>query len=136
MNVNNQGITLGTEKFNVKRVPPPTFQVIGNGAPIDVRKGAAASSLRSLTIRAVADEDFASTNPEDARYRVGEATVSLGRGTRRVAGPVALGNISGLAAQAQAGDRYVIEIKSYQRQNFQGNVSNTAMNEPIIIPLN
>ena len=135
MNVNNQGVTLGTEKFNVKRVPAPKFRVLGNGAQIDVRQGAAASSLRSLSVQAVADEDFASTNPDDARYRVGEAVVSLGRGSRRL-GSTGLGNISSLASQAQPGDRYVIEIKSYQRLNFQGNTSSTPSSEIITIPLN
>ncbi|MFT4033181.1 MAG: gliding motility protein GldM [Siphonobacter sp.] len=135
LNVVNMGTTLGTEKFNVRRVPAPKLVAYGNGSQLDTRKGAGASQLRVLEVKAVADEDFAASNPEDAKFRISDAQISLARGQKRVAGPVSLGNISSMAATAQAGDRYVIEVKGYQRQNFQGKVSSTALNEIITIPL-
>ncbi len=136
LNVVNMGNTLGTEKFNVRRVPAPQLVPYGNGAKLDVRKGIGASQLRVLEVRAIADEDFAASNPEDAKFRVSDVQISLARGSKRVAGPVSQGNIASLAATAQPGDRYVIEVKGYQRQNFQGKVSTTTINEPITVPLN
>ena len=60
---------------------------------------------------------------------------ALARGERRrVAGPLTLsggGSIASLAQQAQPGDRYVIEIKKVERQNFKGQVSSVEMGSPI-----
>jgi gliding motility-associated protein GldM len=139
VNVVNQGVTLGQDKFNVRRVPKPTLVVRGNGSPIDERRGAGASSLRSIDVQAVADESFKATNPEDAQFRVSEVNISLARGSRRVSGTSfngSGGNISSLAQQAQAGDRYVVEINGVQRRNFQGNISQIPLKQVINIPLN
>jgi len=139
MNVNNQGNTLGIERFKVRLVPKPEIQVFGNGRLIDEKRGEAASSLRSLDVRAVADENFKATNPEDARFRVTSVTVNLVRGGRRV-NFVELGgsgSIGNLAQQAQSGDRYVVEVKGVQRMNFQGKIMPVNIGNRVIpIPLN
>ncbi|MCY7351304.1 MAG: gliding motility protein GldM [Cytophagaceae bacterium] len=125
MRVVNQGNVLGEENFKVRLVPKPDIVVFSNGAPVNEKQGMSASSLRSIDVRAVADPDFKATNPEDAQYRVTEVIVSLVRGNRRI-GNISLsggGSISGLAQTAQAGDRYVVEVKGCQRKNFQGNIS-------------
>jgi hypothetical protein len=44
--------------------------------------------------------------------------------------------ISSLAAQAQPGDRYYIEVKGVQRRNFRGGVESIPYNRVINIPLN
>jgi gliding motility-associated protein GldM len=139
LNVNNQGNTLGVERFKVRLVPKPDIVVYGNGRPIDEKRGEAASALRSLEVRAVADENFKATNPEDAKFRVTDVTVNLVRGGRRI-NAVEVGgggSISGLAQAAQPGDRYVLEIKGCQRMNFQGKVSSVNIGNKIVtIPLN
>ncbi len=136
----NGGNVMGDEPFKVRLVPKPEIVVFGNGGPIDERRGASASGLRSIEVRAVADEDFKVTNPEDARYRIGEVLVSLARGGRKVAGPVSLsggGSIGSLAQSAQPGDRYVVEVKGCERKNFQGNVSSVNIGNLVRnIPLN
>ena len=94
--------------------------------------------MRSIEARVIAEESFKSTNPEDARYRSGEVSVSLVRGSKRV-GEVTLqggGNISSLSQNAQAGDRYYIEVRSFQRQNFRGTVETTPITIVKNIPLN
>ncbi len=139
MNVENNGITLQTFPFPVRRVPKPTIKMFGNGSPIDERRGAAASGLRVLSARAIADESFKSTNPEDANFRVAEFEVNLARGSRKIGGNTYSGeaNISGLAQQAQAGDRYVIVIKRVERKNFKGEVETVDVGDLFFtIPLN
>lgn len=126
LSVINQGNVLGTDPFKVQRVPKPSIELRVNNAAYDRRRGAAASSARSIQVVAIPDEGFKNFSPEDARFRVSQIEVSLARGSRRVAGPLNLaggGSISSLAQQAQAGDRYVIEIKKVERQNFKGQVS-------------
>ena len=135
MNVINSGITLQTFNFPVRRVPKPTIKMLG----IDERKGASATGLRTLTIGAIADESFKATNPEDAAFRVAEFEVNLARGIRRVGSGTFSGtaNISNLAQQAQAGDRYVIIVKRVERKNFKGEVESVDVGEIIFnIPLN
>lgn len=138
VNVVNQGVTLGKDEFKVRRVPRPQLVVYGNGSAIDLRKGSAATALRSIDVRAIADESFKATNPEDANFRVSEVIISLGRGQRKVTGTNFSGgggNITSLAQQAQPGDRYVVEINGIQRRNFQGNISSIPVKESIVIPL-
>jgi gliding motility-associated protein GldM len=129
MNVVNDGITLQTFNFPVRRVPKPTIKLLG----IDERRGAPASGLRTLNIGAIADESFKATNPEDAQFRVAEFEVNLARGSRKVGGGTFSGtaNISNLAQQAQAGDRYVVVVKRVERKNFKGEVESVDVGEVI-----
>ncbi len=133
LNINNAGNRLGTENFRVQRVPKPDIQLIGNGSAIDEKRGASASGLRTLTVKAIADESFRNFNPDDAQFRISEITVNLARGSRRVDGVTLAGggSIASLAQQAQPGDRYVVEIKGCQRRNFRGAVENINLGNPI-----
>lgn len=129
MDVINGGIVLQPFNFPVRRVPKPTIKLLG----IDERRGAQASGLRTLTIGAIADESFKSTNPEDAAFRVAEFEVNLARGSRKLGGGTFSGtaNISNLAQQAQAGDRYVVVVKRVERKNFKGEVESVDVGEVI-----
>ncbi len=139
LNVSNGGTLLGKETFRVRRVPRPEIKVYGNGGELDEKRGASASGLRVIEARALADESFKATNPEDAQFRVSEIYVALARGTKKVGDVSGSGsvNISALAAQAQAGDRYYIEVKGVQRKNFRGTVESIPVGNVIKnIPLN
>jgi gliding motility-associated protein GldM len=130
LNVSNQGNLLGSDEFKVRTVPKPSLEIRVNGAVFDERKGSPASGTRSINVVAIPDESFRNFSPEDAQFRVGQIQVSLARGQRRIGSPVTLqggGSISSLAAQAEPGDRYVIEILSIQRKNFKGTVSDVEM---------
>ena len=138
LNINNGGILLGVEKFRVRRIPKPEVKVFGNGGELDEKRGASATGLRSIEARVIAEESFKATNPEDAQYRSGEVSVSLVRGSKRM-GEVVLqggGSIGSLSQNAQAGDRYYIEVRSYQRKNFRGTVETTPLTIVKNIPLN
>lgn len=132
MNVVNDGVNLETFPFPVRTVPKPTVVIMANGATIgdDIeKKGLAASSVRTISAKAISDEDFRATNPEDANFRVTGIKVSLARGTRYVdsiSGGASV-NINTLAQQAQAGDRYIIEVSGVQRKNFKGNVEDVSV---------
>jgi gliding motility-associated protein GldM len=138
LNINNGGILLGVEKFRVQRIPKPEIRVFGNGGELDEKRGASASGLRSVDVRAIAQESFKLTNPDDANYRVSEVYVALARGQKKI-GDVTLqggGSISSLAANAQAGDRYYIEVKGVQRKNFRGAIETIPFSMVKNIPLN
>ena len=139
LNVNNAGTLLGKETFRVRRVPRPDIKIVGSsGAELNDKSGENSAALRFVNAKAIADESFAATNPEDANYRVSEIEVALARGTKRVAS-ITLpggGSISSLAGQAQAGDRYRIEVKGVQRKNFKGSVETIPFSFVKVIPLN
>lgn len=127
LSVSSNGFNIGSETFSVKRVPKPTIQVFGPGnKPVNLKQGEDISRFRSITVKAIPDEDFASFLPRDARYKVVEADIVLARGSRPAAPPMKLtnetANLSSLMSKAKPGDRLVIEVKKVQRMNFRNQI--------------
>ncbi|UFH53722.1 gliding motility protein GldM [Spirosoma sp. KNUC1025] len=134
LNISNSGSLLGTERFKVNKVPRPTLEIFVGGTRANDPRGVPVSSARSVRIQAVADPSFAAYSPDDANFRTTGATVSLVRGTRRVKfATVAAGggSIADLAAEAQPGDRLVIQVEGVQRRNFRGEISDVPMGSPL-----
>lgn len=140
LTVTNAGTALGTEKFGVRRVPKPEILPYSGSKELDQKTGVPATSLRSLSMKAIADESFAEFLPKDANFRVAEYNVYLARGNRpvdqqRVNGPDA--DLRSFAAKAKAGDRVVIEVTKVQRMNFRKEVVDVPMGtKTFTIPLN
>ncbi|GAB2577318.1 type IX secretion system motor protein PorM/GldM [Spirosoma areae] len=134
LNISNAGSLLGVEKFRVNKVPRPTLQISVGGVLANDPRGVPVSSARSVKIQAVSDPSFAAFSPDDAKFRTTGATISLVRGVKRVTsvnvGPGG-GSIAGLAAEAQSGDRLVIQVEGVQRQNFRGEISDIPMGSPL-----
>ena len=134
LSVSNNGTPIGSEKFGVRRVPKPELVPYSGNKPLDLKTGVPASSIRSLTMRAVADESFAQFLPKDAQFRVAEYTVYLARGNRPVDQAKANGpdvDLRGFASKAKAGDRIVIEVSKVQRMNFRKEIIDVPMGTPI-----
>ncbi len=140
LNVSNSGTLIGTEKFTVNRVPKPEIAAYSGNKELNQKQGESATSLRSLTMRAIADETFKSLLPEDANFRVAEYNVYLARGSRPVAQTKSNGpevDLRSFAAQAKAGDNLVIEVTKVQRMNFRKEVVDVPMGTKVFnIPLN
>jgi len=134
LTISNAGSVLGTERFRVNRVPRPSLEYFVGGSKVTDPRGVPASGARSVRVVAVADESFRNYSPEDANFRVTGMTVLLARGTRRI-GVVQLGpgggSIGNLAAEAQPGDRLVIQVDGVERRNFRGEISEVAMGSPV-----
>jgi gliding motility-associated protein GldM len=142
LTVNNDGVKLEDFPFKVRRVPKPDIQVLANNATVtdDVKKrGMAASSVRKINIQAIADEDFKANNPDDAKFRVSDYSIFLASGTRpkdRIENVSGSQDISRLAQQAEAGDRYLVIVNKVQRMNFKGQVEDVNVGQySIEIPL-
>ncbi len=142
LEVRNEGILLETFPFNVRRVPKPTIVASANNARVDEnvkKRGLVASSVRQISVSALADEDFKANNPEDAAFRVSSFDIFLASGTRpkgnlkNVSGNV---NVSQLAQQAEPGDRYLIVVNKVERKNFKGEIEEVNVGEfTVEIPL-
>lgn len=120
----NGGATIGTENFDVKPIPKPSFVARDNsGKAIDLMNGVRGSSMTGLRIAAEADENFKAEVPKDAIFRIRQMEVILARGTQRVATINAtseLPDISAWRSQFRPGDRISVNIKAVTRRTFLG----------------
>jgi hypothetical protein len=116
-------------------------RLTSRGQELNQKAGESISRLRSLEVKAVAEEGFAQFLPKDAQYRVTDWTITLARGNRPVGTPIKATsekvNLSGLLGAAKPGDRLVVEVKEVQRMNFRRQIEKVNMSvPPQIIPLN
>ncbi len=138
LNVSSNGALVGSRSFGVRRIPQPTLKAFTDQGEVNMKSGISAKTPR-LYLKAVPDESFQQFLPEDAKFRVAQAEVTLvsggiGRNTMQVGETI---NLSAIAAQARKGDQLVIEIKRVQRQNFRKEVENFGNFQRFInIPLN
>ena len=124
LSVSNGGTYIGSKEFGVRPVPAPEIVFATPQGPINLKTGMSAKTPR-MQIGALADENFQQTLPDDAKFRVAEATLTLvsgglARGSINVSGGVA--NLASLLANARKGDLLNVEIKLVQRQNFRNQV--------------
>jgi gliding motility-associated protein GldM len=126
LSVSSGGNFIGTESFEVKRIPQPNIKVYGQGGKeVNILQGEDLSKLRMIEIKAVPDESFAQFLPKDARYRVVDADIILARGSRPIDKAEMRDqkvNLNAFVAKGKSGDRIVIEVKKVQRMNFRNQV--------------
>lgn len=140
LNVASGGNAIGSETFGVRLIPKPTIECRAGSKPVNEKTGVPAPGPRSLTMKAIPDEGFATFLPKDARYRVAEWDCILVRGKRPVATnnfKSETGNLTNFAATAQPGDRILIEVKKVTRTNFMNKVEEVSLGTIIKnVPLN
>ena len=123
LTVSSNGNRIGSREFGVRRIPAPTIKVYTDQGEVNMKDGIAAKTPRIL-LRAEPDPSFAEFLPNDAKFQVAEAELTLvsgglGRGSMRSGGQVNLGQIN---RNARKGDIISVEIKKVQRQNFRRQV--------------
>lgn len=121
MTVKSSGSLIGTKTFTVKDIPKPSYELKIPSSAGNIVDGVKGTAFRQLTIDAVAEANFASDVPKDARYRIREVEVKLIRNgdprkqqvfkTNKI-------NLSSFASQTRKGDIYVFTIKQVVRVNF------------------
>ncbi len=139
LSVSSGGNPIGSQKFEVRRIPKPDIQCWVGGRPANEKQGTPITAVRNMNLKAIPDASFATFLPDDARFRVSRYEVTLVRGKRpaipaiQVSGPNA--DLSSVVNAAREGDRLYIEVKGVQRQNFQGNVEDVQVSKVFNIPL-
>jgi gliding motility-associated protein GldM len=140
VNVASNNTALGSQTFGVRLIPKPTIEATSNGAPVNEKSGMTAPGPRSITMKAIPDDGFKTFLPKDARYRVALWDCILVRGKRPVATQNVTSetaNLASFAAQAQPGDRILIEVKKVTRTNFLNQTEDVSLGTIIKnIPLN
>jgi hypothetical protein len=138
LKVSSNGNFIGSRSFGVRKIPSPTITAYTDQGEINLKDGIPAKSPR-LYLRPIPDASFAEFLPDDAKFRVAEAQITLvsgGIGRRSITvGETA--NLAQLTASARKGDQLVIEVRKVQRQNFRKEVEDFQnFNRIISIPLN
>ena len=123
LTVSSNGNRVGSREFGVRAIPAPEIKAYTDQGEVNLKDGIPAKTPR-LILRAQADPSFAEFLPNDAKFRVSEAEITLvsgglGRGSIRSGERV---NLSSITRNARKGDQLVIEIKKVQRQNFRKQV--------------
>jgi len=124
MTVRNSGVTVGTADFRVKSIPNPSIEMKFRDK-IDLEKGITARDVRgNLTVSAIAEANFATDVPKDAKYRVEGVEVYLKTGSnarvslKENSGRVSVRSIS--SAVPKKGDFLVVKITRISRINYKG----------------
>lgn len=121
LTVSSGGNVIGSREFGVRAIPAPEIKVFTSQGEVNLKDGINARTPE-LFLRADADPSFAQFLPNDAKFQVAEAEVTLvsgglGRGSIRTGNRINLRGMNG-----RKGDQIVIEIKKVQRQNFRKQV--------------
>ncbi|MDH5608050.1 MAG: gliding motility protein GldM [Cyclobacteriaceae bacterium] len=130
---------IGSREFAVRPIPAPDIKAFTDRGEVDQKAGIS-SKTPKLYLNAVPEAGFAEFLPDDAKFRVAQAEITLvsggiARGTIQVNGNQA--NMAQIASSARKGDVIVVEIKKVQRQNFKGQVEDfPRFTRFISIPLN
>ncbi len=138
--VSSNGNALSTENFGVRLIPKPEIVLMSGGRPVNMAVGADVPGPRELTLMAKPDETFKNSNPDDAKYSVTRFKITLARQKRQIATQDVSANainLSGMAAQAKPGDRYVIQVQEVKRKNFRGSIEPVSgVNSVMTVSLN
>lgn len=138
--VTNAGANLGTEPFEVKRIPRPhVVRKDQTGKDIDMKMGLKISGLTQCRVAVEADESFKENVPKDASYRIRSMEVMLRRGVQFVKTMnITSENIdlTTWKAELRPGDVLVCNIKTVVRKTFLGEDDRVDFNEYVLIPLN
>lgn len=121
LNVSSGSNRIGSREFGVRAIPAPDIKVFTSRGEVNLKDGIDARTPE-LILKAIPDESFAQFLPNDAKFRIAEAEITLvsgglGRGSTRSGEKVNLRGMNG-----RKGDQIVIEIKKVERQNFRRQV--------------
>ncbi len=142
INVASEGSAIGKVEFPVRKIPRPNIVIKVNGAPVDLKRGLTAPGPASMQVDAEPEPNFAAALPKEARYKVSAGEILLARGKRPVGQVQISGSMVGLGnlrSQAQAGDRYVVEIKGVKRMNFRDQIEDVPIPTSasiVVVPIN
>lgn len=122
IDVSSSGLFIGSREFQAKPVPLPRLDVRPNGQPYDANNGLD-DKPSNLVLFLAPEPDFQDRFPDDARFLVSKATISLARGKTRkrtiqVDSPQSRIDLSSMISQMQSGDRIVVFVEEIVRVNY------------------
>lgn len=121
MTVSSNGNKIDSKEFAVRTIPAPEIKVYTSRGEVNLAEGIDYNTPE-LYLKAIPDPSFAQFLPDDAKFKIAEAEVTLvsgglGRGSQRTGERINLRGMKG-----RKGSQISIEIKRVQRQNFRKQV--------------
>lgn len=133
-----------SHEFQAISPPLPTAKVFLGGRPtLDCKRPGPLTQVRAMSVKVIPNRFFAEFMPDEARYRASKYNVTLLRGEKVIAGPVAAGPGSVAPSDstvreseklAQPGDRVKIEVQEAERQNSRGQVEQVPLHKQFLLP--
>jgi len=143
ISVYNKGQFIDDRTFKVIPIPKPTIEVRVNNQLVNPRTGIKSNELRTISIKAISDPDFASSQPEDATYKVVEWEIEFARGKKFVSGLPKLTPAEQTKNVAESGgslkDKDIIFVtpKKVMRKTYLGTWEEVRVPQiPTMIPIN
>ena len=137
--VMNAGANLGTEQFDVKRIPRPhVTRKDQSNREIDPKNGVKITGLSQIRVSVDADESFKENVPKDATYRIRNMEVNLKRGANAIQTMNVSSEIIDLSpwrANLRPGDIIVCTIKSVIRKTYLNEDEPAGFTDVVFIPL-
>ena len=121
--VSSGGVKIGQQTFQVRRVPLPQVNILVNSRPVDLQRGIPVTSPRTINIDIQPDRDFERMYPDEAKYRVTDFEVQIGRaGSQidKVNFKTSSGNIAPLLSKLRPNDQIFVKVKEIIRINYKG----------------
>ncbi|WP_165822211.1 hypothetical protein [Hymenobacter edaphi] len=133
-----------TYRFRVFLLPPPT--VVCTLSNADQRLEQLPLTDRTVSLKAQPNQMLAVFLPDDARYRVSQAEISLRRANEPVGAPIQVVvapdqtthadiGLGPLGAEARAGDELLIRVSKLQRKAANDEIEEVSFNQQYTIPL-
>lgn len=138
--VASSGVDIGSVDFSARKAPLPTFKLQVSGRDYDPKQGLG-SAPSAVTLFLVADNDFKTAYPDDAKFFVTKGEVQLARGrtaVRRIPinGRTLSVDLSQIRAIAKSGDRIVVEVEEITRYNFENTPEKFTFGELRVMSIN
>ncbi len=138
--VASSGVDIGSVDFSARKAPLPTFKLQVSGRDYDPKVGLG-SAPSAVTLFLVADADFKTAYPDDAKFFVTKGEVQLARGrtaVRRIPinGRTLSVDLSQIRAIARSGDRIVVEVEEITRYNFENTPEKFTFGELRVMSIN
>jgi hypothetical protein len=109
-------------EFKAMRIPLPKMNVFVNDSLVDFQKGVRASSIKKIQLKLIPDEWVAKNLPDEVQYRIVEFKILLSRGRSGVFSKIIKGDTIEspfFSGKLMPDDRFIIEVKSFNKMNYQ-----------------
>jgi gliding motility-associated protein GldM len=140
LKVSSGGAFIGEQKFRIKLIPDPDYEVKVMNKLVDPYKGIDATELRNVNVKAKPEKGFAISNPDDSYYQIVEWKATLVRGrTGKLTKPNSSesADLSSMGKLALPNDKLIVEILKVKRRTYTGAFEEANVPKKIIIiPIN
>jgi gliding motility-associated protein GldM len=140
LKVSSAGAFIGEQKFKIKLIPDPDYEIKVNNKLVDPYQGITVADLTNVYVKAKPEKGFLISNPEDAYYQIVQWKATLvrrssGKFDRTYSSESA--NVGEIRSLALPNDKLIVEILKVKRRTYTGTFEEANVPKKIlIVPIN